>query len=81
MYSLPEIKNNTRHNATPVGNFGHPTKRFEHIHLDIVGPLTMSNDFQYCLTIIDRRTIILQDSLRLFLLRTLRQKPLPSNSS
>lgn len=46
----------TRHNNTPVGNFMAPTKRFEHIHVDIVGPLPISQGFRYCLTMIDRFT-------------------------
>jgi len=46
----------TRHNVSPVGNFSHPTKRFEHVHLDIIGPLPMSKGYQYCLTIVDRFT-------------------------
>ena len=28
--------------------------RFEHINMDIVGPLPLSKDFMYCLTMIDR---------------------------
>jgi len=33
-----------------------PIRRFEHIHTDLVGPLPISNGYQYCLTIIDRFT-------------------------
>lgn len=33
-----------------------PSGRFEHIHVDIVGPLPMSNNFSYLLTIVDRFT-------------------------
>jgi len=43
-----------RHNRSRTGNFLSPTKRFEHIHMDIVGPLPSSNGYKYCLTIIDR---------------------------
>lgn len=46
----------TRHNNTPCGNFVHPTRRFQHIHTDIVGPLPTSAGYRYCLTIIDRFT-------------------------
>ncbi|XP_011870093.1 PREDICTED: uncharacterized protein LOC105563257, partial [Vollenhovia emeryi] len=31
-----------------------PDGRFDHVHMDIVGPLHPSNGFTYCLTIIDR---------------------------
>jgi len=34
----------SRHNKTPVENFVAPTKRFEHIHTDLVGPLPASRD-------------------------------------
>ncbi|KMQ83185.1 gag pol polyprotein [Lasius niger] len=44
----------TRHNKTPTGNFQTPTRRFEHIHIDIVGPMPMSKGCRYCLTMIDR---------------------------
>lgn len=45
-----------RHTVTPTGNFLGPTKRFQHIHMDLVGPLPISKGFKYCLTIIDRFT-------------------------
>lgn len=44
-----------RHVVTPLGKFP-PSQRFEHIHIDIVGPLRLSNDYRYCITIIDRCT-------------------------
>lgn len=44
-----------RHVTTPLGRFP-PSQRFEHIHIDIVGPLRLSNDYRYCVTIIDRTT-------------------------
>lgn len=31
-----------------------PDGRFHHIHVDIIGPLPVSNGFNYCLTIVDR---------------------------
>lgn len=44
-----------RHVVTPIGEL--PTsQRFDHIHIDIVGPLQISNDHRYCVTIIDRCT-------------------------
>ena len=45
----------TRHNVTPLGTFD-TAGRFEHIHIDIVGPLETSQDCRYILTIIDRTT-------------------------
>lgn len=44
----------TRHVTTPPGIFTTPTSRFRHVHLDIIGPLPMSNGHSYCLTAIDR---------------------------
>ena len=45
-----------RHTLAPLSSIPTPTSRFAHIHLDIVGPLTISSDFRYCLTVIDRFT-------------------------
>lgn len=44
-----------RHVVTPLSEFP-PSARFEHIHVDIVGPLRLSNERRYCVTIIDRCT-------------------------
>lgn len=44
-----------RHVITPLSAFP-PSQRFEHIHIDIVGPLRLSNEYRYCVTIIDRCT-------------------------
>lgn len=44
-----------RHVTTPLSEFP-PSQRFEHIHIDIIGPLRLSNDYRYCVTIIDRCT-------------------------
>ena len=41
---------------TPVGTFATPDARFDHIHIDLVGPLPTSNGFTYLLTCIDRFT-------------------------
>lgn len=46
----------TRHNKARTGTFRLPTQRFEHIHVDIVGPMPVSKGCKYCLTIIDRFT-------------------------
>lgn len=44
-----------RHVTTPLGTLP-SSQRFEHIHIDIVGPLRLSNDYRYCVTVIDRCT-------------------------
>lgn len=33
-----------------------PDERFKHIHLDLIGPLLLTNNFKYCLTIVDQYT-------------------------
>lgn len=45
-----------RHIRSPIGSYQPPDQRFQHINIDIVGPLPPSNGFRYCLTIIDRYT-------------------------
>ena len=46
----------SRHVSSPVGSFAPPSQRFEHLHLDLVGPLPSSNACQNILTIVDRFT-------------------------
>jgi transposase InsO family protein len=43
-----------RHVQIPPQHIQVPTRRFSHIHLDLVGPLPASKDFTYLFTIIDR---------------------------
>lgn len=45
-----------RHTKSPLHNIDVPSGRFEHIHMDLVGPLPSSNGFTYLLTIVDRFT-------------------------
>ncbi|PIK40396.1 pol polyprotein [Apostichopus japonicus] len=45
-----------RHTIAPLGTFANPDARFDHVHIDLVGPLPPSNGFTYLLTIIDRFT-------------------------
>ncbi|MDA8002237.1 MAG: reverse transcriptase domain-containing protein, partial [Alphaproteobacteria bacterium] len=45
-----------RHTITPLSTFKSPDARFDHIHLDIVGPLPPSKGCTYLLTCIDRFT-------------------------
>lgn len=43
-----------RHTVSPTQQIATPDSRFEHIHLDIVGPFPPSRGYMYCLTMIDR---------------------------
>lgn len=43
-----------RHTSAPLKQFDPPGRRFEHIHVDIVGPLPHSSGFQYVFTVVDR---------------------------
>ena len=45
-----------RHTATPLGIFNTPNARFDHAHIDLVGPLPTSQDCTYLLTCVDRFT-------------------------
>lgn len=58
-----------RHTAAPLSSFSLPSKRFDHVHLDLVGPLPHCQGFTYLLTMVDRFT------------RWLEAVPLPDISS
>ena len=45
-----------RHVKAPLGTFEAPRRRFDHVHLDILGPLPPSRGFNYLFTIVDRYT-------------------------
>lgn len=45
-----------RHTKPEIGKFEIPQGRFEHIHMDLVGPLPSSSGYTYILTVIDRFT-------------------------
>ena len=45
-----------QHNRSALQSFPTSSKRFSWIHIDLVGPLTISNGYRYCLTCIDRFT-------------------------
>lgn len=45
-----------RHTKSPVRNIAIPDERFDHVHVDIVGPLPPSRGYSYLLTMIDRYT-------------------------
>lgn len=44
----------SRHVHTTSEHIPIPAARFQHIHIDIVGPLITSEGYNYCLTMIDR---------------------------
>ena len=46
----------SRHVARPLQSFPVPSSRFEHLHVDIVGPLPPSRGYTYQFTVIDRFT-------------------------
>lgn len=46
----------SRHVKSPIGNYPLVSNRFTEIHLDIVGRLPLSENKQYCITLIDRFT-------------------------
>ena len=43
-----------RHSKALLQDFGVPERRFDHIHVDLVGPLPPSNGSSHLLTIVDR---------------------------
>lgn len=45
-----------RHTKAPLGPFLIPGRRFEHVHVDLVGPLPPSRGCTYILTMVDRTT-------------------------
>ena len=45
-----------RHTKPPMGSFQTPDSRFQHIHVDLVGPLPPSHGNSYLLTVVDRFT-------------------------
>ena len=44
------------HIRAPLGMFAPVSRRFDHVHVDLVGPLPESQGFKYLLTIVDRFT-------------------------
>lgn len=46
----------TRHTKSPIVLYLQPHARFDHLQVDIVGPLTVSEGIIYFLTIVDRFT-------------------------
>lgn len=46
----------SRHVQAPLGTFVPPSARFQHVHIDLIGPLPPDGPYRYCLTAIDRFT-------------------------
>lgn len=46
----------SRHVKSPIGEYLITSKRFDEIHLDIIGPLPPSDGNRFCVTLIDRYT-------------------------
>ena len=44
----------TRHIKAPLQTFKVPARKFQHIHVDLVGPLSLSHGYTYLFTIVDR---------------------------
>ena len=45
-----------RHTKAPLELFPVPERRFDHVNVDLVGPLPSSHGFTYLLTMVDRTT-------------------------
>lgn len=45
-----------RHTSAPLGQLPTPSGRFQILHVDLVGPLPLSEGFQHVLTVVDRFT-------------------------
>lgn len=45
-----------RHVSAPLGTFDLPKARFAYVHIDLIGPMPISNGYRYCLTAVDRFT-------------------------
>ncbi|GBM44203.1 hypothetical protein AVEN_257140-1 [Araneus ventricosus] len=43
-----------RHTVSPLGTYPVPRHRFDHVHIDLVGPLPPSRCYTYALTCVDR---------------------------
>ena len=41
-----------RHTKSPIGTFSNPDARFSHLHIDLVGPMQMCQDYRYLLMVV-----------------------------
>ena len=55
MYRLPTSKVNFHHRA-PLCKYNEPLLHFDHVNVDLVGPLPPSKGFTHLLTVVDRVT-------------------------
>ena len=55
MYRLPMSKVNFHHRA-PLSKYNEPLLRFDHVNVDLIGPLPPFKGFTYLLTMVDRVT-------------------------
>jgi hypothetical protein len=46
----------SRHVAAPLSTYSLPKARFKQVHIDLIGPLPLSQGYRYCLTAVDRFT-------------------------
>ena len=46
----------TRHVQAPLGHYAPVSNRFQHVHIDLIGPLPSVKSYRYCLTAVDRFT-------------------------
>lgn len=60
--SCPECQKGKvwKHNWTPIQKFELPIERFQHVCIDLVGKLPLSEGYQYLFTIVDRYTRFVQ---------------------
>lgn len=68
-YFWPRMKKNTvnwmecqkstvhKHTKTPISTLQNPDARITHVHIDIVGPLSPSEGYEYVLTMISKFTM------------------------
>ncbi len=59
VFQLSDVAGVQKFTATlppPLATFTTPDARFDHVHIDLVGPLPPSNGFVYLLTCVDRFT-------------------------
>ena len=55
MHRLPDQQSPPPHEDTDAMSFiAMPAGRFQHVHVDLVGPLPLARGFTYLLTIVDR---------------------------
>ncbi|GFY53534.1 transposon Ty3-I Gag-Pol polyprotein [Trichonephila inaurata madagascariensis] len=56
LHSMPTMQKVQRHTVSPIQPFAPTVERFQHVHIDLVGPFPPSDGFTFLLTCIDRYT-------------------------